>query len=583
MKKTNFATICHLTFILFSLLFTLSTTSTAYAMKIQLQWDASASNPDGYRVFHRVAGNSYDYDNPSWEGSKTTCSITGLSKTIDHYFVVRAYDGSLESHNSNEAQYEAPSSEDSSDSTPPVWSGATSGIGLAEDNGTGGSVSVEFGTAEDKVDNTDLNFNVYYAKTKNWNNNNWLKNNVVSDVTVSGGTTFTNKATINGLTNNVSYKFGIRVEDQSGNEDTNTQTMKATPTVQESSDTFCLMMSTNSNRSGANYLDDQSADGDIYVFVSPSTNIYWVKFSIDGKKKWLDRAAPFDLEGGTDREADPFDASSLSSGYHTITAMIRTCDGDTETISATLHVYSSESGSSGSDESGSDSPSDSDYNQWLSYSADRSNKAALDGSTVSGDIYVFVSPSTNIYWVKFSIDGKKKWLDRAAPFDLEGGTDREADPFDVSSLSSGYHTITAMIRTCDGDTETISSEIYVTNSSSGSDESGSDSPSDSDYNQWLSYSADRSNKAALDGSTVSGDIYVFVSPSTNIYWVKFSIDGKKKWLDRAAPFDLEGGSASQANPFDTSSLSNGSHTFTVLIKMNDGTSMTINDRVEVQN
>ncbi len=81
----------------------------AYAVDVQLAWDANTeSDLAGYRVYSRVEGASYDYEQAEWEGTDTTCIITGLEYDITYYFVARAFDTSdNESTNSNEISYQA--------------------------------------------------------------------------------------------------------------------------------------------------------------------------------------------------------------------------------------------------------------------------------------------------------------------------------------------------------------------------------------------------------------------------------------------------------------------------------------------
>ena len=78
-----------------------------YAVDITLAWDENiGENPAGYRVFHREDGESYDYEQPAWEGEDTTCTIYGLTNNTVHYFVARAFDGSdYETEDSNETFY----------------------------------------------------------------------------------------------------------------------------------------------------------------------------------------------------------------------------------------------------------------------------------------------------------------------------------------------------------------------------------------------------------------------------------------------------------------------------------------------
>jgi len=92
-----------------------------------------------------------------------------------------------------------------------------------------GEMIVEFDTAWDSVDGGNLKFNLYYAPDTVWDDDDWSGNSVVTDAAVLRGNTFANAVVIDGLTVGISYTFGVRVEDQSGNEDSNTQTMKGTP------------------------------------------------------------------------------------------------------------------------------------------------------------------------------------------------------------------------------------------------------------------------------------------------------------------------------------------------------------------
>jgi len=65
----------------------------ACALNLSFTWDAN-TEPDiaGYRVFCREAGQSYDYNNPSWQGTETECTLYGLGEDATYYFVSRAYD-----------------------------------------------------------------------------------------------------------------------------------------------------------------------------------------------------------------------------------------------------------------------------------------------------------------------------------------------------------------------------------------------------------------------------------------------------------------------------------------------------------
>ena len=57
----------------------------------------------------RESGAGYDYANPIWDSinkaQTTTCTLIGLTEGTTYHFVVRAYDGDLESADSEEVSY----------------------------------------------------------------------------------------------------------------------------------------------------------------------------------------------------------------------------------------------------------------------------------------------------------------------------------------------------------------------------------------------------------------------------------------------------------------------------------------------
>ena len=86
------------------------------ADQVTLQWDANNPAPEGYRIYQRLAGQSYDYDQVAWTGTTTSCTISNLSNGVTYYFVVRAYEGDVESSDSNEVVYSSAEPAGSSDS-----------------------------------------------------------------------------------------------------------------------------------------------------------------------------------------------------------------------------------------------------------------------------------------------------------------------------------------------------------------------------------------------------------------------------------------------------------------------------------
>ena len=105
--KALFSSLYLLKFLLLFLMF-FSPASIAHCLEPSFAWDAN-TEPDlaGYKVFYRQEGQNYDYNNPAWYGTATTCTINGLDDNTTYYFVSRAYDiDGNESQNSVELAYE---------------------------------------------------------------------------------------------------------------------------------------------------------------------------------------------------------------------------------------------------------------------------------------------------------------------------------------------------------------------------------------------------------------------------------------------------------------------------------------------
>lgn len=90
------------------LLAVFSFTSSAFSDQVTLAWDPNDPTPEGYRIFDRPEGGAYDYSIPAWQGPETTATVEVLGeamKSMKYYFVVRAYEGNLESADSIEVEY----------------------------------------------------------------------------------------------------------------------------------------------------------------------------------------------------------------------------------------------------------------------------------------------------------------------------------------------------------------------------------------------------------------------------------------------------------------------------------------------
>jgi hypothetical protein len=85
------------------------------------------------------------------------------------------------------------------------------------------------------------------------------------------------------------------------------------------------------------------------------------------------------------------------------------------------------------------------------------------------------------------------------------------------------------------------------------------------YGLMMSSSPDRSNPVSLSGRAVSGNIYVFTSPGSGVYRVRFYLDdpnmvGAPRQVETNPPHDFAGGTVSLANLFKTMAVADGSHT-----------------------
>lgn len=107
----------------------------AQAENVTLSW----SHPDdtvveNYRIFQRLSGQSYNYNEWVYQGTDTTCVITDLAPNSTYYFVVRAYSVDEESNDSNEVSH-------TTITYIPDYQDDDTGTAIVIDNGDKGSTS----------------------------------------------------------------------------------------------------------------------------------------------------------------------------------------------------------------------------------------------------------------------------------------------------------------------------------------------------------------------------------------------------------------------------------------------------------
>ncbi len=343
---------------------------------------------------------------------------------------------------------------------------------------------------------------------------------------------------------------------------TNTVTMSSNKTVTVSFTSDCvptsydydLRLSSSSNRTGSVALDGEIVSGDIYVFTSPDPGVERVTFYLDGKLHREENGSPYDFEGTKDGLANPFDTTTLNDGQHEIRAVIDLTTGGMEEVSGTFSIAND-----GSTPPPTTTPGQ--YELMMSSSVGLTAPVPLDGKTVSGEIYVYTSPDSDVDRVTFYLDGSYQRAENFSPYDFAGSTSTGLPkPFDTAELYDGQHEITAQIILTDGSVEEITANFTAANG----DGSGS-------YQLLVSPSSSRSNAVALGGKTVSGNVYVFTSPDEGIARVAFYLDGSSYRMENFSPYDFAGSASSGlANPFDTNKLNDGQHEIRAVIDLANG-------------
>jgi len=156
-----------------------------------LVWNASTGDVSGYRIYYGTSQGNYPFNEDVGDVTQYDLSNLSLSEGSTYYFVVRAYNASGESGNSNVTSYSVP---DPGDTTPP-----SSPQGVAGEIVNNTIVLTWQANSE-----TDLSFyRVYYGTSSRWYG---------LPIPVNG-----TEYSITGLTN-ATYYLAVRAVDTSGNE-----------------------------------------------------------------------------------------------------------------------------------------------------------------------------------------------------------------------------------------------------------------------------------------------------------------------------------------------------------------------------
>ena len=315
--------------------------------------------------------------------------------------------------------------------------------------------------------------------------------------------------------------------------------------------TFALFSSNSADRSNPVDLNGTIESGNMFVFINPESNIKRVIFSIDGNSTpfHTENSAPFDLNGGTVAAANAFDTTTLSDGDHSITAEVQLNNGSTEFASATFTVTNNAPVLTFNSSNLNITAEENGVPVGQAVTLSTSDTIAEDFTFSSNVSWVTVSPSTGTTPSQLTVT--------ADPTGLTSGT--YSGLLTATSSSSNHLDVTLPVTFTVG-TGSLSYEL-------------------------ISTSADRSTPVSLSGVTVIGDIFVSINPETDVDRVIFSIDGNSTpfHAENSAPFDLNGGTVAAPNAFDTTTLSDGDHSITAEVQLNNGSTEFANATFTVTN
>lgn len=311
---------------------------------------------------------------------------------------------------------------------------------------------------------------------------------------------------------------------------------------------YSLLLSTAADRSGPTALDGSQVAGNVYVFTGPDSGVTRVRFYVDdptraGTPYHSEGKAPYDLAGtASSGQALPFDTRTLSDGEHVVTAAVDRSDGATDVISGTFMVQQP--------------PEQPDL------TVDRSSLSmvavaggAADRETVSVGTQDGVSTT-------FSTTSSASWL---AADPASGSTPATVDIVATpGTLATGTHAATLTVSAPGYDSVSISVSFTVRDTAGGT------------FDVVMSTSATRTSPVLLEGRTVSGSIYAFLAPDTDVTSTRWWLDDPDRagsvWqVDGASPFDfMPSSKRDRAVAFKTASVPDGTHRITVEISTADG-------------
>ncbi len=305
-----------------------------------------------------------------------------------------------------------------------------------------------------------------------------------------------------------------------------------------------IRTSPNSNRSASSLLSGSAVTGSAYIYVvSSQPNTTQVRFYLDSSTSApptkIENLAEYDFAGTmVDGSARPFDSNTVLDGYHTLTVELEDRSGAVEVHEAQFLVANHE-------------PS--------LVLADQFHNANVVEGTISAEFNTTLTAHDGSIQ-PFSISESTSWIEVTASSSSTPSNIRVS--IDTSSMVPGQYEGLVSFDSTGFLSTSLTVTVSVTAQSSGT------------YELLVSDSSTRSFATSLNGMTLAGNTHIFVYPEDSVKKVEFFLDkpatGTPTKTEGLKPYDL-GGTQSNDNaiPYDTSTLSDGSHTLVAKVIKND--------------
>jgi len=326
-----------------------------------------------------------------------------------------------------------------------------------------------------------------------------------------------------------------------------------------------------------------TVSGVIYVRYEPTySGIKSIGFYVDGRSVNSESVLPYVL-GGDDGAGNiyGYDTNSISNGYHTLSVLVTLQDN--RQIEDTISFYSSNGGST---PTATPAPTSAPTPAPTLPPAPTPTEGGTftgisNGQTVSGTINVRYTINGSVSSVSFYIDSLQINSERNEPYAL-GGDDGAGNiyGFNTNNISNGTHRLKAQVVFSDGRVYADVLDFSVNNTTSSSTPAPTSAPAPT-----ATPTIQNGNFEGISsGETVAGTIYVSFSANPDTTKdVLFSIDSKQIGRERGAPYTLGGDKDGNIFGYNTSQISNGEHTLSVVVTDTNGRVSTKSLKFKVQN